>query len=193
MRINDQIRDEKLRYDINREAAKISALSSGKIHKYEYLTGEDILPSNQQQIIEQARFTYSPLGKAFGKQIKTIEDQGKKQVDALENLKPKEETKPIEDKSNNQSKATIIFNELINKRKELMNKLYDSVDYNNLKFEYVGPTKDVSFYEYMDSKELFNKLRNNQIRFRDGINKQKDFLKKLNEVKMGKKMRNKKK
>ena len=78
MTINDQIKDEKLQYDINREAAKISALSSGKIHKYEYLTGEDILPSNQQKIIEQAKFTYSPLGKAFDKQTKTIEDQVKK-------------------------------------------------------------------------------------------------------------------
>ena len=65
MTINDQIRDEKLQYDINREAAKISALSSGKIDKYEYLTGEEILPSNQKQIIEQAKFTYSPLGKAY--------------------------------------------------------------------------------------------------------------------------------
>ena len=55
MTIHDQIRDEKLQYDINREAAKIS---SGEICKYEYLTGEDILPSNQQQIIEQARFTF---------------------------------------------------------------------------------------------------------------------------------------
>ena len=64
MTINDQIRDEKLQYDINRETAKISALS-GKIHKYEYLTGKDILPSNQHQIIEQAKFTSSPLGKAF--------------------------------------------------------------------------------------------------------------------------------
>ena len=90
MTINDQIKDEKLQYDINREAAKISALSSGKLHKYEYLTGEDILPSNQQQIIEQTKFTYSPLGKAFDKQIKTIKDQGNKQFDALENLKPKE-------------------------------------------------------------------------------------------------------
>ena len=63
MTINDQIRDEKLQYNINREAAKTSALSSGKIHKYEYLTGEDILASNQQQIIEQAKFTYSPLEK----------------------------------------------------------------------------------------------------------------------------------
>ena len=58
MIINDQIRDEKIQYDTNREAAKISALSSGKIRKYDYLTGEDILPSKQQQIIEQARFTY---------------------------------------------------------------------------------------------------------------------------------------
>ena len=85
--INDQIRDEKLQYDINREAAKISALSSGKIYKYEYLTDEAILPSNQQQTIEQAKFTYSPLGKAFDKQIKAIEEQGKKQVDTLENSK----------------------------------------------------------------------------------------------------------
>ena len=99
--INDQIRDKKLQHDINREAAKISALSSRNFHKYEYLTGEDILPSNQQQIIEQAKFTYSPLGKAFEKQTKTIEDQGKKQVGALENLKLKKETKQIEDKLNN--------------------------------------------------------------------------------------------
>ena len=56
----------------------MSALSSGKHRKYEYLTGEDILPSTQQQIIEQAKFTYSPLGKAFEKQTKAIEDQGKK-------------------------------------------------------------------------------------------------------------------
>ena len=139
--INDQIGDENLRYDIGREAAKISALSSEKLHKYEYLTDEDILRSNQQQIIEQAKVTYSPLGKAFEKQIKTIEDQSEKQVNALENLKPKKETKLIEDESNHQSKATIIFDEIINKRKELMSKLYDSVDYNDLKFEYVVQVK----------------------------------------------------
>ena len=80
MTIDGQIRDEKLQYDINREAAKISALSSNKIGKYEYLTGEEISPYNQKQIIEQAKFTYSPVGKAFEKKIKTIEDQGKKQM-----------------------------------------------------------------------------------------------------------------
>ena len=83
MTIEDQIKDEKLQYDINREAAKVSALSSGKLDKYEYFTGEEILPSNQQQIIQQAKFNYSPLGKALEKQRKTTEDQGEKQVDAL--------------------------------------------------------------------------------------------------------------
>ena len=72
MTIEDQIKDEKLQYDINRKAAKISALSSGKIDKYEYFTGEEILPSNQQQIIEQAKFTYSLLGKAFKNRQKQL-------------------------------------------------------------------------------------------------------------------------
>ena len=83
MTIEDQIKDKKLQYDINRETAKISALSSGKIDKYEYLTGEEILPSNQQQIIQQAKFNYSPLGKALEKQVTTIQDLGEKQADAL--------------------------------------------------------------------------------------------------------------
>ena len=65
-------------------------------------------------------------------------------------MKTKEETKPIEGTSNNQSRAATIFNDLINKRKELMNELYDSVDYNNLNFECVSPTENVSFYEYRD-------------------------------------------
>ena len=74
MTIDDKIRDEKLQHDINREAVKVSALSSGKIDKYEFLTGEEILPSDQSKIIEQAKFTYFPPGKPFEKQIKTIED-----------------------------------------------------------------------------------------------------------------------
>ena len=82
MRIDDQTRDEKLQYDINREASKISTLSSNKFNKYEYLTGEEILPSNQKQMIEQAKLT---LGKAFKKQIKTIKDQGEKQIKAIQN------------------------------------------------------------------------------------------------------------
>ena len=67
MAIDDKIRDEKLQYSINRERerAKISALSSGKFDKYEYLTGEEILPFNRSQIIEQAKFTYPYCEKAL--------------------------------------------------------------------------------------------------------------------------------
>ena len=83
-----KIRLEMKNYNvINRETAKISALSSGKMDKYEYLTGEEILPSNQKQVIEQTKFIYSPLGKAFEKQIKIIKYQEEKQVDALKSLK----------------------------------------------------------------------------------------------------------
>ena len=78
MTIDDKIREEKLQYDITREAAKISALSSGKIDKYEFLRGEEILPPDQKKVIQQAKFTYSPLGKTFEKQTKSIEEQGKK-------------------------------------------------------------------------------------------------------------------
>ena len=73
MTTDDKIRDEKLQYYVNREAAKI-ALSSRKIDKYEYLTGEKILPFNQRQIIEQAKFAYSPFGKAFEKQTEKQAD-----------------------------------------------------------------------------------------------------------------------
>ena len=87
MTIGDTIRDEKLQYNINREAAKISALSSGKFDKYEYLTGEEILPRDQRRVIEQAKFAYSPSEKAFEKRTKTIEDEGEKQVKAIEDNK----------------------------------------------------------------------------------------------------------
>ena len=70
---------------MNRKAAKISTLSWRKIDKYESLAGEEIFPSNQSRIIEQAKFTYSPLSKTWEKQTKTIEEQGKNQIDATTN------------------------------------------------------------------------------------------------------------
>ena len=85
------------------------------------------------------------MGKAF-KKIKTIADQEEKQVEALKDLKPKDQTKEIEGKSNNQLKATNISNDLIKERKSIMNKLYESVDTNKLYFKYEGSTKDISFY-----------------------------------------------
>ena len=69
--------NKKLQYDINRQAGKIPALLSGKINKYKYITGKEILPSDHSSIMKQVRFTYSPLGKALEKQTKAIEDQRK--------------------------------------------------------------------------------------------------------------------
>ena len=120
MSIEDQIKYEKLQYDINRETAKISALPSGKIDKYEYLTGEEILPSNQQQIIDQSKFTYSPLGKPFKKQTKTIEDQGEKQF-------KQNKIKAIQGKISIKSKEKLNYeindSPLVLKEKEIYNKL----------------------------------------------------------------------
>ena len=124
--------------------------------------------------------------------MKTTEDQGKKQTDALECFKPKKETKLIDGKPNKQSRAAIIFNELISKRKGLMKELYDHVDYNNLKFDFVGPTKDVRFYEYKDSKELFNTIKNNKISYDDAVKRQNDLLNKISTVKIGRKTDNQK-
>ena len=95
MTIGDKFKDEKLQYDINREAAKISTSSSGKIDNYEYLTGKEILPSDQSRTIEQAKFKYFPLGKAFEKQIKAIKDQETKQVESLKARKPDENKEDI--------------------------------------------------------------------------------------------------
>ena len=117
MIIDYQIRGKKLQYDMNREAAKTSALSSGKIDKHEYLTGEEILPYSQQQIIEQGKFTYSPLGKAFGEQIKTIEDQGKKQIKAIQD---QGHVKTIKEYDYDAEDSP-----LISKQKETFNKLAD--------------------------------------------------------------------
>ena len=124
MTINHQIRDEKLQYDLNRKAADISDLSLGKIGEYEYLTGKEILPSNQQQIIEQAKFTYFPLGKAFEKQAKSIEDHGEKQVETSKNLKDynKQLANDYEDKLLI-SKEQEIFKNIYNKRLDKINEL----------------------------------------------------------------------
>ena len=148
MAINDRIRDEKLRYDINREAAKISALTLGKIHKYQYLTGEDILPSNQQQIMEQGKFTYYPLGKAFVKQIKTIEDQGKKQVKALKDHKKKLVNVNVNDDYEDKllhSREREILRNIYNKKLDKIEELSRKIDGNNLVFTIISTRKTINF------------------------------------------------
>ena len=157
MTIEDQIKDEKLQYDINREAAKISTLSPGKLDKYEYLTGEEILPSNQQQLIQQAKFNYSPLGKAIEKQRKTIEDQGEKQVVALESLKVSDKKlPPIKDFIPMENLNPEIINE-IKKIEEIEKK----VDRN--KMVYKGTNKTYDFRNFKTIRTFGNEIRNNVI------------------------------
>ena len=103
-----------MQYDINTEVAKILALSSGKIDKQEYLTGEEILASDQSRI-EHVRFIYSLLAKAFGKQIKKFEEQGKKHVKDLEVLKPNIQKLTIKD--------VILENTLTEEAKSEFNKI----------------------------------------------------------------------
>ena len=182
MTINDKIRDEKLQYDINREAAKISALSSDKIHKYEYLTGEDILPSNQQQIIEQAKFTYSPLGKAFEKQIKTIEDQGKKQVDALKVLEPK----AIESGSNNKPVITQEFyDKILEERMDEILKVSDKIDFDNLIYNFKGRTSSINFGKFEGPMYIYGHIQNGDTTLQQVGKQHKGFKKELNEIKSG--------
>ena len=150
MTIEDQIKDEKLQYNINREAAKISALSSGKLGKYEYLTGEEILPSNQRQIIEQAKFTYSPLGKAFGKQTKTIKDQGKKQVKAIQANKQLANINKDDYKYDYKDKLLLskereIFKDIYNKRIDKIEELDNQIDYDGLNYVILNKNMEYDF------------------------------------------------
>ena len=165
MTINGQIRDEKLQYDINREAAKISALPSGKIHKYEYLTGQDILPSNQQQIIEQAKFTFSPLGIAFEKQIKTIEDHGQKQTDALKDLKLKEQTKAITYESGDDEKTSIskeIYDEILEERIHEILKMSKEINHGNLVYDSKGPNASINVGKYGGPMYIYGHMKNGE-------------------------------
>ena len=167
MTIEDQIKDGKLEYDINREAAKISALSSGKIHKYEYLTGEEILLSNQQQIIQQAKFTYSPLGKAFEKQIKTIEDQGKKQVKAIQDkqLVNIDKNDDYKDKLL-LSKEREIFKDIYNKRLDKIEEISNKIDYNNLNYVVVGTGDEYEFNNLHNPLTLLNNIKKVKYRWK---------------------------
>ena len=187
MTTEDQIKDEKLQYDINKEAAKISALSSGKIDKYEYLTGEEILPSNQQRIIQQGKFTYSPLRKAFEKQIKTIEDQGKKQVKAIQN------NKQIVNKDDDYkdklllSREREIFKDIYNKRLDKIEELSNKIDYNDLKYAVVNNRTSYNFSELEDPLTFLNDIKKGETSLEEAKATQQNYLDYLNIIRKGNK------
>ena len=194
MTIEDQIKDEKLQYDINKETAKISALSSGKIDKYEYLTGEEILPSNQQQIIQQAKFTYSPLGKAFEKQIKTVEDQGKKQLKAIQD----KQLVNIDNNNNDYkdklllSKEREIFKDIYNKRLDKIEELNNKINYGNLKYVVVNNGKIFDFAGLKDPLTFLNEIKKGKMSLEEAKNIQRNYLDYLNIIRKGNKNANQK-
>ena len=111
MNIDDKIKDEKLQYYINKEVAKISGWSPGKMDKCEYYIGKQILPFDQNRTIEQEKFAYSPVRTTFEKQTKRIEEERKKQIDAITNQNKRLEALP--DEYDHKSGYKEIFDKLI--------------------------------------------------------------------------------
>ena len=137
---------------------------------------EDILPSNQQQIIEQAKFTYSPSGKAFEKQIKIIEDQVKKQVDALKVLEPK----GIGKGSNNKPVITQEFyDKIIEERMGEVLEMRNKIDFNNLIYNFKGPTSSINFGKFGGpmSNKYYEHMKNGDTTAQQVEKQQKDFKK----------------
>ena len=192
MTIDDQIRDEKLQFDINRKAAIISALSSGEIRKYEYLTGEEILLSKRQRIIEQAKFTYSPLGKAFGKQTKTIEDRGKKQVEALKDLRNNKKNPQIHNTDDYKNELLIskereIFKNIYNERLDKIEELTKRIDHNDLNFIVNSTDSETDFSGTEDPITFLDNIKTNKITMEQAKASQEDFNNFLKTIRRGNK------
>ena len=149
MTSDDKIKDEKLQYDIKREAAKMSAISSGKIGKYDYLTGEEIMQFDQSRITEQAKFTYCPLGKAFERQVKTIEGQREKQIKALEKHGKQLVKYSGEKDVLTHLKQKEILEELANRRMEEIVDFSKQIDFKNLIYCYKGNTASKTFIGFL--------------------------------------------
>ena len=142
-----------------------------------------------------AKFTYSPLGKAFEKEIKTIEDQGKKQVEVLKDLKPKEQTKPITHKLDDDDDDDDDVEVL--KQKETYNKLFDEklneireiskeMDYKSLIYAFTTKVIGlVNFIEFKGPFSLLKEIRNGDISLKMAKKYQKNLKRKLDQIKSG--------
>ena len=149
------------------------------------LTGEEILPSTQQKIIEQARFTYSPLGKDFEKQTKTIKDQGEKQIKAIQDKRP---IKSIEKCTDDINDSPIVL-----KEKETYNKpteesfekinLDKRVDIDKLVFEYKGNNPDEDFSKFDNALDLINKIKDGEISLNEAKDDQTKLISDMGEIK----------
>ena len=173
-------------------AAKISALSSGKLDKYEYLTGEEILPSNQQQIIQQAKFNYSPLGKVFEKQRKAIEDQGEKQVKAIQdnqlvNIKNYDYKNKLLF-----SKEREIFKDIYKKKLDEKEEMNNKIDYNDLEYVVLSNDMAYKFSVEKDPISLLNDIKNGKTTLKEAKDAQENNRHYLNIIRKGYKNDNQK-
>ena len=151
---------EKLRHDMNRKAAKIS---SAKIDKYESLTGEEILPSSQSRIIEQARFTYSTLGKAFEKQTKTIEEQGRKQTEATEEHGKELLKCSSEKESSTHLKQKQSFQELATERINEIQDLSKQIGFDDSVYDFKGDSGTKIFISFKGLLAFYRNIRDGYI------------------------------
>ena len=135
MKIDDKFRDEILQCDINGEAAEISVLSSGKIDKY-----EEILPSNQRQVIKQAKLTYSPLGKVFEIQTKTIEERGIKQKDVITNQNERLATNKDDHKDGHKDIYKEIFDKIVKEKFDEIKDLTYEINHDYLTYFFKNDT-----------------------------------------------------
>ena len=139
---------------------------------------KDILPSNQKQIIEQAKFTYSPLAKACEKQIKTIEDQGEKQIKAIQDHGQVKAIKKYSYDDNDTpfvSKQKETFNELVDERLEKVTDLDERVNSNDLIYRYKGKTADEKFDEFDNALDFINKIQEDKTDLTNVKNNQQKF------------------
>ena len=183
MTVEDQVKDEKLQYDINREAAKISALSSGKLDKYEYLTGEEILPSNQQEIIQQAKFNYSPLGKAIEKLLKIME---KKQVEAIQDKKQLVSINKDDYKDKLLlSKEREIFKDISNKELNKIEEINNKIDYEDLDYVILSKDMEYNFSIEKDPISLLKAIKDGEISLKEARDRQRNYKHYLNIIRKG--------
>ena len=180
---DDKIRDEKLHYDINREKTKISALSSGKFDKYEYLTGEEILPPDQRRMIEKAKFTYSPLRKAF----ETIKGQGGKQIEAVEENRKQLYNKQSGNDELLLSKEREISKNIYNKRHDEIDELSKTIDYSDLKPIISSSGTETNFSELKVPVAFLDSIRKSEISIEEARHKQEEFNRYLKKIRSGNK------
>ena len=176
--LNDKIKANKAQYDLDRETAKISALSSGELEKYEYLTGEYL--GYKPDVIQKAKFEYSPLGKVFNKGLDES-DKKKRYSERFKNIEDKSEEQLIENKENKQLHIKpvtyILDEELSEEAKNMLTKLDNkekTINYKKLSFRRDKNLK-IDFRDYRSLKELFKEIYYRKISIDRAEDKQKEY------------------